>query len=61
MTPQLIGAADAASLLGIHRTTFWLRRKNGRYPEPVITVGNRPLFDEAQIREAKEQELETTA
>jgi predicted DNA-binding transcriptional regulator AlpA len=60
VTPgDLIGASDASAILQIHRTTFWIRRKAGRYPEPVITVGGRPLFDEAEIRAAAEKELES--
>ena len=53
---NLIGASQAASILQIHRTTFWLRRKQGKYPEPVVTIGNRPVFDEAEIRAVAEEE-----
>jgi predicted DNA-binding transcriptional regulator AlpA len=58
---NLIGASDASALLGIHRTTFWLRRRAGIYPAPVTTVGNRPLFDRAEILAARPEVVETTS
>jgi predicted DNA-binding transcriptional regulator AlpA len=57
MTPQnLIGATEAARILGVHRATFWVRQKSGRYPEPVVTAGNHSLYDAGQIRAAAEKE-----
>ncbi len=58
---NLIGASDAAKIIGCHRTTFWLRRKQGKYPDPVTIVGNRPLFDEAQIRASAAKENASAA
>ena len=57
MRPEdLIGADTAAKLLGIGRVTFWRRRSAGRYPAPIVTIGNRPLFIKDQILAAAEQE-----
>jgi predicted DNA-binding transcriptional regulator AlpA len=51
-----INAREASALLGVHPTTFWARRKAGRYPEPVLMIGNRPVFDKAAILAAAERE-----
>jgi predicted DNA-binding transcriptional regulator AlpA len=53
---NLIGAKDAALICGCSKTTFWLRRRAGRYPEPVTMVGNRPVFDRAAIEAAAAKE-----
>jgi hypothetical protein len=58
---NLIGVNDAAAILEIHRGTFWERRRAGRYPEPVITIGRHPLFDRDEIVAAAAKELEMTA
>lgn len=56
MNPEnWIGASEAAVLLSISKVTFWSRRKQGRYPDPVLMIGNRPVFDKDAILAAKER------
>jgi predicted DNA-binding transcriptional regulator AlpA len=57
---DLIGAAECAELLGIGRVTFWRRRKASRYPDPVLHIGNRPVFDRKAIEAAAKAEKEDT-
>lgn len=61
MAPEnLISAREASDLLQVHPTTFWAGRKAGRYPAPVLHIGNRPVFDKGQILAARD-EVETTS
>jgi predicted DNA-binding transcriptional regulator AlpA len=53
---NLIGAKQAAEICGCSKTTFWTRRKAGRYPEPLLQIGNRPVFSEEEIRAALEKD-----
>jgi predicted DNA-binding transcriptional regulator AlpA len=55
---NLIGAKQAAEICGVSKTTFWLRRRAGRYPEPVLQIGNRPVFDRAAIEQAARADRE---
>jgi predicted DNA-binding transcriptional regulator AlpA len=53
-TENLINAQQAAALLGVHPTTFWAGRKAGRYPAPVLMIGNRPVFSRVEIEAARQ-------
>jgi predicted DNA-binding transcriptional regulator AlpA len=39
--PATIGLAEAALILGIHKTTSWTMCREGTFPLPVIRIGAR--------------------
>lgn len=39
-TKLLVGAEDAAAMMGCGRSTFWARVRAGKYPAPVKDCGS---------------------
>lgn len=39
--PATIGLAEAALILGIHKSTAWALYQDGKFPVPVLRVGTR--------------------
>lgn len=39
--PATIGLAEAALILGIHKSTAWALYQEGKFPVPVLRVGTR--------------------
>lgn len=47
----LIGVAEAAAALGISRTTTYEMVRQGRFPLPVMRIGNRYRVSRAALRD----------
>lgn len=45
----LVGAADAAALCGVSRSTWWMFHSSGRVPAP-IRLGRRTLWRADELR-----------
>jgi hypothetical protein len=60
--PQdLIGVGDAAKIYGLGTVAFWRRRKAGLVPDPILQIGNRPIFDRSAIEAAAAAEKATAS
>jgi excisionase family DNA binding protein len=46
-----LSLAEAAQVLGIHRTTAWSLLQRGQFPIPVLKVGSRNRVVESQLRQ----------
>lgn len=61
MTPTSLTLAEAASILGIGRSTAYAAARNGTFPTKVIQIGGRyivptkPLLDLLGIEEIPEE------
>lgn len=45
-----VSLADAAVVLGIHRSTAWELYRQGRFPIPVLRLGNRLRVTKLQLQ-----------
>jgi excisionase family DNA binding protein len=45
-----LSLAEAATVLGIHRSTAWDLHKRGEFPVPVLQIGHRLRVTKAQLR-----------
>jgi len=50
MSALLVGAAEAAALCGVSRSTWWALHSSGRVPLPV-RLGGRTLWRRAELEE----------
>jgi predicted DNA-binding transcriptional regulator AlpA len=50
-----ISLAEAAEILGIHRTTAWSLHKRGEFPVPVLRVGSSLRVVEARFNNSERQ------
>lgn len=49
-TCATVSLAEAAKVLGIHRSTAWDLYKRGQFPVPVLQIGHRLRVTKAQLR-----------
>lgn len=45
-----LSLTEAATVLGIHRSTAWDLYKRGEFPVPVLHIGHRLRVTKAQLR-----------
>lgn len=45
-----LSLTEAATVLGIHRSTAWDLYKRGEFPVPVLQIGHRLRVTKAQLR-----------
>lgn len=48
-TCATVSLAEAAHVLGIHRSTAWELYKRGEFPVPVLKIGNKLRVTKAQL------------
>jgi len=46
-----VGLPEAARIIGISRSTAWELHKQGRFPVPVFSVGNKLLVSKVHLRQ----------
>ena len=51
VVPATIGLAEAALILGIHKSTAWAMHQNGTFPVPVLKVGSRLRIVKAHLQQ----------
>lgn len=49
-TCATLSLTEAATVLGIHRSTAWELYKRGEFPVPVLQIGHRLRVTKAQLR-----------
>lgn len=47
--PEMLGAAEAAELLGVSKQRLTQLRKSGRFPNPMIELAAGPVWDRAAV------------
>lgn len=50
--PDIVGASEAAEILGITRATFKKRHERGMVPKPVVVLACGPIWLRSQFDQA---------